>query len=202
MIAVLRDTLDIMSVLEKPRLTPEEYLALERGSEARHEYHDGELFAMTGGSFRHNVIIGNLVREIGVGIKGRPCRVASSDQRIHVPTTGLYTYPDVVVVCGEPRFLDRQLDTLLNPLILIEVLSPRTEAYDRGKKFEHYQSVPSLDAYLLVAQDQPRIDLFRRHGEEQWLLDSAIGLDAETTLQALDLRLALSEIYDKVDFAG
>ena len=112
-------------------LTPEEYLAIERQAETRSEYLDGEMFAMTGGTFPHNVIVANVSGELRQELKGKPCRVCANDQRVHIPATGLYTYPDVVVVCDEPKFEDEKLDTLLNPTLIVEVLSPTTEAYDR-----------------------------------------------------------------------
>ena len=124
----------------------------------RSGYLDGEMFAMAGSSFNHNVIVGNILGELRQQLKGRPCRVCPNDQRVHIPATGLYTYPDVVVVCGEPQFQDGEIDTLLNPILIVEVLSPNTEADDRGEKFEHYQTIESLAEYVLVAQDRPRID--------------------------------------------
>ncbi len=141
-----------MDAQTRPHLTPEEYLAIERRSETRNEYLDGEMVAMTGGSRNHNLIVMNIGRELSLQLKKRPCEVYASDQRVRIPATGLYTYPDVVVVCAEPRFEDEELETLLNPTLLIEVLSPTTEAYDRGKKFEHYQTIPSLSEYLLVSR--------------------------------------------------
>lgn len=183
----------------KPSLSPEEYLAFERQAETRSEHLDGEMLAMSGGSYAHNVIVGNLVGEIRQQLKGRPCTVCPSDQRVHIPEEGLYTYPDVVVVCGEPRFEDEQLDTLLNPLLIVEVLSPTTEAYDRGKKFQHYQKIASLAEYVLVAQDQPRVERFARQDGNQWLLTTTTGLESTVSLASIQCALALAEVYDKVE---
>lgn len=154
---------------------------------------------MSGGSYAHNVIVGNLVGEIRQQLKGRPCTVCPNDQRIHIPEEGLYTYPDVVVVCGEPRFEDERLDTLLNPVLIVEVLSPTTEAYDRGKKFQHYQKIASLAEYVLVAQDQPRVERFLRQDGNQWLLTTTAGLESTVSLSSIQCALALAEVYDKVE---
>lgn len=189
-----------MAVEPKPRLSPDEYLALERRLETKNEYLDGEMFAMTGGSLAHAVISGNLVGELRRLTKGRPCRVCPSDLRIFIPATGLYTYPDVVVVCGEPRLQDEHRDTLLNPTLIIEVLSPTTEAYDRGTKFEHYQTIESLAEYLLVSQDKPRIEQYVRQDGNRWLLTTAAGLEASLLLPSIQCELALAEVYDKVAF--
>lgn len=183
-----------------PRLTPEEYLALERTADIKSEYLDGEMFAMSGASRWHNLITGNLTGELSTQLKKCPCEVYSSDLRVHIPATGLYTYPDVAVVCGEPRFEDEQLDTLLNPRILVEVLSPTTEGYDRGKKFEHYQSIDSLAEYLLVDQTRPRVEHYVRQDGNQWLLTVFEGLQATVTLPSIQCGLALAEVYDKVAF--
>ena len=140
-----------MSSLPKARFTPEEYLALERQAEYRSEFFHGEIFAMAGASREHNLIAGNVSRELGNQLKGRPCETYQSDMRVKVSDTGLYTYPDVVVACGELAFEDDEVDTLLNPTLLIEVLSESTESYDRGKKFGYYRTIQSLAEYLLVA---------------------------------------------------
>jgi len=133
-----------MSTAARIRITPEEYLARERRAASRSEYFAGEMFAMAGASLAHNLIVHNLSRELGNGLRDRPCIVATSDLRVAVHATGLYTYPDVVVLCGEARFLDEQRDTVLNPTVLVEVLSPTTAAYDRGAKFEQYRRLESL----------------------------------------------------------
>jgi Uma2 family endonuclease len=183
----------------KPSLTPEEYLAIDRQAEIRSEYLDGEMFAMAGGSYAHNVIVGNLVGEIRQQLKGRPCTVCPSDQRVHIPETGLYTYTDVVVVCGEPRFEDEHRDVLLNPILIVEVLSTTTEAYDRGKKFQYSQKIDSLAEYVLVAQDQHRVERFLRQDGNEWLLTTTTGLGSTVPLSSIQCTLALAEVYDKVE---
>jgi Uma2 family endonuclease len=141
-------------------LTEDEYLAIERLAEFRSEFYNGEMFALAGASRRHNRIVTNLVIALGTQLRYRPCNVYSNDMRVRVANTGLFTYPDVVVTCGEEEFADDEQDTLLNPLVIFEVLSDSTEAYDRGKTFEHYQSIESLSTYVLVAQDAPRIERY------------------------------------------
>ena len=187
-----------MEAQQKPYLTATEYLAIERQAETRSEYLDGEMFTMAGGSRRHNLIKGNTERELSLQMKTRSCEVYSSDQRVHIPATGLYTYPDVLVVCGEPHFDDEQGDTLLNPTLIVEVLSPNTEAYDRGKKFEHYLSIDSLSEYLLISQDEPRIEQFVRQDGGRWLFTAVAGLDSRITLPSILCELSLAEVYDKV----
>ena len=191
-----------MAVHSKLYLTPQQYLALERASEERSEYLDGEMVAMTGVSRNHALIAVNLGRELSSQLLDRPCEVYASDLRVQVSPTGLYTYPDVVVVCGEPRFEDEQLDTLLNPTVLIEVLSPTTESYDRGKKFEHYRTLDSLAEYLLVSQDHPRIERYLRQNDGLWLFGDAAGLDAVLTLPSIGCDLRLAGVYAKVRFPG
>jgi len=189
-----------MSAQPQPRLTPERYLEIERAAEFRSEYYCGHMYAMSGGSFRHFQIIGNLVREIGNALRQRPCSVGPTDLRSQVSPNGLYTYPDVIVICGEPKFADDRRDTLLNPTLIAEVLSPSTEAYDRGFKSAQYRTVESLQEYVLVLQAEPRVEVFRRQPDRNWLLSESIGLQAVCRLDSLDCRLALADIYDKVTF--
>jgi Uma2 family endonuclease len=188
-----------MALQTKAKLTPEEYLADERKAEYKSEYFAGEVFAMSGASRRHNLIVSNIVRELSSQLRGRPCEVYASDMRVKVSPTGLYTYPDVIVVCGEARFEDGYVDTLLNPTVVIEVLSESTEAYDRGRKFEHYRTVVSLSDYLLVAQDKPRIEHYARQPERRWLLSETNHLADTISIVSIQCDLALAEVYDKVE---
>jgi Uma2 family endonuclease len=184
----------------RPWITPDEYLALDRAAAERSEYIDGEVVAMAGGSREHSLIIGNLVRELGNQLKRRPCEVHPNDLRVRVPSARLYTYPDVVVICGEPVFEeDDQRDILLNPTLLGEVLSPSTEAYDRGKKFEFYRSIPSLRKYLLVSQDEALVEQLTLQPDGRWVFTAASGLESTATLTTIGCALSLAEIYDKVD---
>jgi Uma2 family endonuclease len=191
-----------VSTQPKTFLTPEQYLEIERKAEFKSEYYQGEMFAMAGAKEAHNLLVANLIRELGQQLRSRPCRVYPSDMRVRVSATGLYTYPDVVVVRGEPRFLDEQQDTLLNPSLVVEVLSPSTEAYDRGRKSEHYRLIESLGEYLLVASDRLSADLYTRQPDGRWLLASAGRLEDSLDLESAGCRLALADLYEKVGLPG
>jgi len=182
------------------RITPEEYLQLERQSATKHEYFDGEIFAMAGASRKHCKISANLIYIFTGKFKGTPCNVYANDFRVKVKETGLYTYPDVIITCGKEILEDQVKDTLLNPLIIIEILSPSTESYDRGKKFSHYRQIESLQNYVLVSQDEPHIELFERQINHQWILSEKVGLENSIELPAIEYTLPLAEVYDKIDF--
>ena len=190
-----------MSTQPKTFLTPEQYLEIERKAEYKSEYYRGEMFAMAGASWAHNLLVSHLLRDIGQQLRGKPCEICPSDMRVRVSASGLYTYPDAVVVCGEPQLLDNQFDTLLNPHLIVEVLSPSTEAYDRGRKFEHYQSIESLGEYLMISSDRVHADLYTRQPDGRWLLTSAARLEDSLDLQSVGSSLALAGLYEKVDFA-
>ena len=169
-------------------LTAEEYLELERQAEYKSEYYHGEMFAMAGASLPHNLLVGNLVRDLGQQLRRRPCQVYPSDLRVRVGESGLYTYPDVTVVCGQPQLADEHADTLLNPTFIAEVLSPATEGYDRGRKFEHYRGIESLAEYLLVAQDRVHVDLYTRQQDGRWVLSEASRLEDTLELRSIEDR--------------
>lgn len=190
-----------MSAIPKTKLTPAEYLEFERIAEEKHEYFNGEIFAMSGAKRNHNVIAWNIGGELRQKLKDRKCEAYPADMRVFVPKTNLYTYPDLVVVCGEPQFQDNVFDTLINPVLLIEVLSDSTESYDRGKKFQHYRSIESLQEYVLVSQDEARIEKYVRHGDGFWLLSEAVGIDSEIEFSSIECLIKLSEVYDKIDFS-
>jgi Uma2 family endonuclease len=181
-------------------ISPEEYLAFERNASNKNEYFDGEVFAMSGASPEHVLIVTNVVAEFRQQLKPRPCTVYSTDLRIKVSPTGLYTYPDVVVLCGEAKFDDAQKDTLLNPTLIIEVLSDSTKDYDRGGKFEHYRTLESLLEYILIAQDKPHVEQFVKQADKRWLLSETNNVSDTIYLPSIDCSLALVEIYDKVKF--
>ncbi len=189
-----------MSALAVPFITPEQYLEIERKAEYKSEYFSGQMFAMAGASRAHNVITGNVVGELHALLRGKPCETYPSDMKVLVSATGLYTYPDVTVACGEPQFLDRQGDVLLNPLVIVEVLSDTTEAYDRGAKFALYQRIESLQEYVLVSQGQARVERYVRQENGQWLYSRIDGLESELHLDALDCHLPLAEVYARVQF--
>jgi Uma2 family endonuclease len=187
-----------MSVEPHRRISIEDYLAAERRAETKSEYLDGEIFAMSGASRRHNLIVVNAAASVHSQLKGRPCETYAGDMRVRIPVTGLYTYPDIAVVCGEPRFEDGEMDTLLNPTLVIEVLSPSTEGYDRGKKFAHYRTLESFREYVLVAQEEVRLELFTRQGDGHWLLSEASRLDETLPLASIGCELRLADVYDRV----
>lgn len=188
-----------MSTQPKTRYTPEEYLALERKAAYKSEYFNGEIFAMAGASPRHVLIVTNLVIQLGVQLKKRACTVYSSDLRLNVAPTGAYTYPDVIVVCGEPQFSDEQKDTLINPNVIVEVLSESTQGYDRGGKFEQYRTLESFKECVLVAQDKPHVEHFTRQSDNRWILTETNNMEDSIELISINCTLALEEIYDKVE---
>ena len=189
-----------MSAGPAPRKTwtPEEYLAWERRSPEKHEYFQGEIFAMTGASRAHNKIVVNLGGELRSALRQRPCEVYTSDMRVKIPATGLYTYPDVVVVCCEPVFeQDAELDTLLNPDVLFEVLSETTESYDRGRKFAQYRTLASLREYLLVSQGEALVEHYTREENGLWTFrEHRAG--GRVRLESIGCEVAVDEIYLKV----
>lgn len=190
-----------MASQPKTFLTSEEYLTLERKAEYKSEYVNGEVYAMVGASRRHNLITGNIFGELREQLKKRRCEVYTSDMRVRVPATNLYTYPDVIVVCGEPKFEDEHVDTLLNPTVIVEVLSPSTASYDRTKKFGYYRTIKSLAEYLLVAQDEYKVEQYTRQADNRWLLSDISSLEGMVNLDSLQCALLLADIYDKVESA-
>jgi Uma2 family endonuclease len=192
-----------MSAQSQPSLTPEQYLELERAAlDVRSEYYNSRMYAMSGGTHPHAIVIGNLARELGIALKKGPSVVTTSDMRVRVSKTGLYTYPDIVVVCDPPQYGDRRHDTGLNPTLIIEVLSPSTEAYDRGFKFAQYRALESLQEYALVSQSEPRVEIFRRQSSGDWLLSEAAGTEAVCRFDSVSCAVALKDIYDKVTLGG
>lgn len=189
-----------MSTAPTPKLTPAQYLALERKAAFKSEYLKGELFAMAGANYEHTRVNDNLVIELGGRLKGGPCFLLSRDMRVKVSPTGLYTYPDVVIICGPPEFEDDHGDTLLNPQVVIEILSDSTERYDRGAKFRHYQQVASLREYVLVAQNEPVCERFVRQPDDNWMLTTVTGLEGELALATVPVRVHLADIYAGVIF--
>ena len=190
-----------MSALPKYKYTIEEYIELEKRSEERYEYFDGEVFAMAGGSLEYAIIATNLAGVINNKLGDKKCRAINSDIRIKVPTAPPYRYPDVTVVCGEPiteKYLGQVM--LVNPMVMIEVLSPTTKDYDKDGKFLAYQSIESFQEYLLVAQDRPHVTRYVRQADNQWWRSDFIGMDSDVELKSLGVTLLLSEIYQGVEF--
>ena len=188
-----------MSTPQTDLLTPAEYLEIERKSEIKHEYINGRMYAMPGASDPHNVIAINLIVALGVQIRVRPCRLYHADMRVKVSPTGMYTYPDIAALCDRPRFEDTYIDTLLNPAVIIEVLSDSTESYDRGEKFDHYRQIESLREYVLIAQKNMRVEHYERDGE-LWVFSAMIDAEARLRLPSIACEVTLAEIYAKVEF--
>lgn len=188
-----------MATAALTRYTPDEYLALERNAEFRSEYLDGRIVAMTGATIEHVTIMGNVSGELRTRLRGGPCRALVGEMRVQIGGGQRYVYPDVTAFCGEPRFMDGTLDTLLNPVLIVEVLSPSTETYDRGEKFLHYRSIESLREYVLVTQNRPLVERFVRVGEF-WTLSTVDDLDASLELTSVACSIPLREVYENVDF--
>lgn len=189
-----------MAAEPKRTMTREEYLAFERASEVKHEFVDGEVYAMAGASERHNLIFGGVFGSLLNQLRGRGCRVYPSDMRVKMEALGLYAYPDLSIVCGPSQFEKDGRDTLLNPAVLIEILSPSTEIYDRTRKFRRYRTIPSFQEYVLIAQDEPTIEHYARQADGQWLYALVEGLEATLTLPTVGCALALAEVYEQVAF--
>ena len=191
-------------VASKRRLTPEEYLAIEAAAAFKSEFRDGEMYAMSGGNFEHTAITSNTQGQLYMRLRGGPCRQLNPDQRVHVPGTQLYVYPDITVICAPPQFADAGRTTVVNPTLIVEVLSPSTERYDRTEKFWNYQGLASFSDYLLISQDAPAVEHFFRRTvagqSSQWLYEAYKGLDAVVRLPTLNIEIPLSEIYEKIDF--
>ena len=187
-----------MSAQPQSFLTAKDYLVWERQQETRHEYFDGQIFAKTGASRAHNVLCANVLASLHGQLRGKPFEVYTNNMRVKVSETGMHTYPDLVFACREPRFEDQAVDTLLNPVLIIEVLSDSTERHDRGAKFAHYRSLPSLQEYLLVSQTECRIEHYARQPGNHWLLTEYQHLVDRIDLDSLGSYLLLSEIYERM----
>ena len=189
-----------MASASVPYLTPEQYLEIERQAEFRSEYLHGEMFAMAGTSFNHNRIVRSTERALGRALDGRRCDVFFLDVKVHIPATGLYTYPNIVVTCGPIAALDKHQDTLTTPLVIVEVLSPSTRNYDRGEKFQHYRSIPSFREYLVLAQDEIRVEHHVRQPDGAWIFREHTALTDVVHLASIDCNLNISTLYADVEF--
>ncbi len=190
----------MVAVAKPPYITRQEYLEQERAAPSKSEYLAGKIYAMAGASEAHNLISINVTGGLWFQFKGRPCKVYNNDMKVFVESTGLYTYPDVVALCGEARFDDKRNDILLNPSVIFEVLSPSTEAYDRGEKFNHYQRISTLTDYVLIAQDKIRVERYQRQTDGSWRYTCHEDSEEVIHFTALECALRLADIYDKVEF--
>lgn len=191
-----------MAVPAKSFYTPEEYLALEDKSDQRHEYYAGEIYAMSGASLNHNQIAGNAYLALRQQLSAKLCRVFITDMRLLVKKRGLYTYPDVMVVCGNPELVPGRTDTLTNPILIVEVLSESTREYDRTKKFASYRQITTLQEYVLIAQEQVFVEIFRRTESNLWVYEAYDRLDSMVKLNSLGIEIPVSSIYERVEFPG
>jgi Uma2 family endonuclease len=189
-----------MAKQEKLRFTAAEYLSMERASDVKHEFAFGEIYAMGGASARHVGVVSNIVGELRNQLRQRPCQVYSTDLRLSVDAHRRYTYPDVMVVCDKPQFLDKQLDTLLNPELIVEVLSESTRNYDRGDKFQQYRGIPSFREYLLVDQAKAHVERYSKQNDGTWSLSETDDMNGSIQLDSVGAKLPLAEIYFKIDF--
>ena len=189
-----------MTAQPVPQLSFEDWLAAERAAtDQRSEFVAGEVFAMTGATEAHNLIVANVVRELGNALKGRPCRVYPSDLKVRIEAENIGTYPDAMVICGDRAFYDDRRDVVTNPTLIVEVLSESSEAYDRGNKFRHYRALPSLQAYLLLSQQRMQVELFVRQPDQSWNLSAFADPTDRIPLAAIGAELVLGEAYDKVE---
>jgi Uma2 family endonuclease len=189
-----------MSTLPKSCVTPEQYLEIDRRAERKSEYFDGEMFAMAGASFVHNLLVTNIVAGLHAQLRGKPCVTLPSDMRVRINPANRYAYPDVTVVCGSPEFPDDRRDILLNPALIVEVLSPSTALFDREFKFDAYTAIASLREYVLIASDRPSVDVFSRRPDGRWLLAKGLALQDSIGLESIGCRLVLADVYDRVEF--
>jgi Uma2 family endonuclease len=188
-----------MSTLPKRSfITAEEYLAIERNAEFKSEYFQGEIFAMAGVQKPHNLIANNIIRVLGTKLLERDCNVYSSDMRVKIKKIGKYTYPDVAVTCGKEIFEDDYVDTLLNPIVIFEILSHSTEARDRGENYQHYKFIESLVEYILIAQDRVRVEQYVRQSDRTWMYSQYQNLEEVVKLESIDCELSLKDVYVKV----
>ncbi|MBX3398850.1 MAG: Uma2 family endonuclease [Gemmataceae bacterium] len=189
-----------MTAVPKKKLTAQEYLAIERAAEFRSEFYNGEMFAMAGATGEHNRIKENFAVQLGMRLLNGPCESFTTDQRVLVSPTGLYTYPDILVVCGEVEYADGLFDTIVNPRVIVEVLSDSTEAYDRGAKFRQYRQIPTLEEYILIAQKEPAVDQFVRQSNGLWVLTAYAQLSEMFRMSAVPLEIPMADIYRRVKF--
>ncbi|MEO8211410.1 MAG: Uma2 family endonuclease [bacterium] len=189
-----------MSIQKVTKLTEKEYLEIERKAEFKSEYYDGEMFSLAGASLEHNRISKNITKSLNNQLNNKPCESFQSDLKIKEQSSGLFTYPDIVVICGEPEFYDKEKDTIVNPIVLMEVLSPSTEGYDRGFKFELYRKIKSLKGYLIISQKQISIEYFTRNADESWNLKEYNVKNQSIDIKSINCSLDLNEVYYNVKF--
>lgn len=188
------------AIKPQPYITEEEYLAFDRASTTKYEYYNGRIYAMTGAKEPHNLINGNTLATLHSQLRQKPCRIYASDMRVKVTKTGLNTYPDIVIICGQPQFTDSTRDTVTNPVVIIEILSDSTERYDRGTKFQNYRTIDTLRDYILIAQDHHHIEHFSRQDGGLWVLQEATSDTDSIRILSIECTLSVQDVYEKVEF--
>lgn len=183
-----------------PRLTPEQYLEIEREAEIKSEFIDGEMFAMSGGTFAHALLPSRLIGALEDSLGSSGCTIIGSDLKVRAAAKGPYFYPDAIIVCGQPELADDHKDVLLNPVVIFEVLSKSSEAFDRGQKFAHYRAIASLVDYVLISQTEPRVEVFSRMPDGKWSLTEFVGLDATCLIPATHAEVKLARLYRDITF--
>ena len=181
---------------QKSVYTIAEYLEMEKAADVKHEFYQGEIFAMAGAGARHNVIASNLMGELYINLKGKPCRPFGSDLRVHIPENMLFTYPDISIICGDITSSKEDEDTAILPIVLIEILSPSTKDYDRGGKFKLYRDIPSLKEYILIDSDAINIEAFRLNAGGHWELEEYKTLAETLSIKAVDVGISIEDIYN------
>ena len=179
----------------------EEYLELEEKSLEKNEYYQGEIFAMAGASFAHNQIVGNVMVDIGQFLRDKKCRIFPSDLKVHIESNSLFTYPDLSIICGKPEFWNNRTDTILNPLVIIEVLSPATKDYDHGEKFTLYRNIASLKEYILISSTEVRLEQYIKQAPNEWKFIEYQSAEEEITIPTISFSTLLQEFYRDVDFS-
>lgn len=188
-----------MPAIQKTLMSESEYLEEERKALTKSEYYKGEVFAMSGASKNHNRIVASIIITIGQFLKSKSCHIYPSDLRVHNLENGLYTYPDVTIVCGKEEYQDEEFDTLLNPTIIVEVLSPKTEEYDRGTKFKLYRSIPSLKNYVMISSTDFSAEVYTRMENNEWNLNMTKEKEGIIHISAIDFDLSLNDVYAQVE---
>ena len=188
-----------MSTQKIKKLTPEEYLEIERNAEFKSEYYNGEMFALAGASYVHNKISSNIHVSLANQLKGKVCQVFQSDLKIREQISGLFTYPDIVTICGKPEFYDEEKDVIVNPTVIMEVLSKSTETYDRGFKFELYRRIDTLKDYFMVSQEKVSIEYYSRNADNSWTLKEFNDINQSIEIKSIECILEIKDVYYNVD---
>ncbi|WP_293313473.1 Uma2 family endonuclease [Pedobacter sp. UBA5917] len=186
---------------QKRRYTVEEYLEMEKESTEKHEYFQGDIFAMSGAGFKHNILFSNIFLAVGNKLKGKSCNIFGSDMRMNIPENTLFTYPDISIYCDDVKHIDIDEETFILPTVIIEILSPSTKNYDRGKKFNLYKDIPSLKEYIMIDSESVSVEAYYINEEKEWILNDYKEISDTFTLVSMGFDVALADIYERVRFS-